>query len=216
MSRVSGIKHLRNIKALVFDMDGTLCLPQPWMFPAMRKAIGLDDNSIDILKFIDDMPTEVQRNKAKEGIHMVEEQAMNEMEEQPGLVKLMKYLTTNDYSKSICTRNVITPVNYFVSKFIPAGYNLFDYIVTRDFRPTKPFPDPLLYISKQLKVDVSQMMMVGDSMDDMRSGRSAGCITVLLKNHVNGHIMTDHKDLVDYPIDNLSEIINILEDSNKK
>ncbi|SMN18127.1 similar to Saccharomyces cerevisiae YOR131C Putative protein of unknown function [Maudiozyma saulgeensis] len=214
MSKFSSIKHMRSIKALVFDMDGTLCLPQPWMFPAMRKAIGLEDKSIDILKFIDDMPTEVQRAKAREAIHGVEEQAMIEMEPQPGLRELMGYLTTHSYSKSICTRNVITPVNYFVSKFIPVGFNLFDYSVTRDFRPTKPYPDPLLYISRELGIDASEMMMVGDSMDDMRSGRSAGCITILLKNHVNGHIMTDHKDLVDYPIDNLSEIITILEKIN--
>lgn len=214
MSKVSGITNTRAIKALVFDMDGTLCIPQPWMFPAMRKAIGLEDKSIDILKFIDDLPTEEQKEKAHAGIHKVEEDAMKEMEPQPGLSTLMEYLTSHGYPKSICTRNVITPVNYLVSKFIPANCRNFDHIVTRDFRPTKPNPDPLLHIAKQSLLSPSQLIMVGDSMDDMRSGRTAGCVTVLLKNHVNGHILQDHKEFVDYPIDSLLEIIDILKKLN--
>ena len=216
MTKFAGIRNTRSIKALVFDMDGTLCIPQPWMFPAMRSAIGLNDKSIDILAFIDDLPTEKQKEEAHAGIHKVEEEAMKEMEPQPGLGKLMDYLTTNQYSKSICTRNVITPVNYLVSKFIPTNCREFDHIVTRDFRPTKPNPDPLLHIARQLNVPPSEMMMVGDSMDDMRSGRTAGCITVLLKNHVNGHILEDHKEFVDYPIDSLVEIIDILKKLNKE
>lgn len=210
MSKLSGLKHLRTIKALVFDMDGTLCLPQPWMFPAMRKAVGLEDKSIDILTFIDDMPTEAQRVIALEAIHEVECSAMKEMKPQPGLLELMKYLTNNEYSKNICTRNVITPVNHLISQFIPNGFDHFDYIVTRDFRPAKPNPDPLVYIAQKLNLETHEIIMVGDSMDDMRSGKSAGCITVLLKNHVNGHILDDYEEFVDIAVDNLKEIIEIL------
>lgn len=201
----------QNIKAIIFDMDGTLCLPQPWMFPAMRQAIGLHDKSIDILQFIEDLPTLEEKLLAEKRIHDVEVKAMEEMKPQPGLVELMKYLTLNNYSKNICTRNILPPVNNLIKKFLPTEWSNFDYILTRDFRPTKPNPDPLLHIAKLLNLEPQQLIMVGDSFDDMKSGHSAGCFTILLKNHVNGHLLSEHKELIDVTVDYLNEIIPLLQ-----
>ncbi|CAL9734095.1 hypothetical protein MOSE0_D04522 [Monosporozyma servazzii] len=201
----------QRIKAIVFDMDGTLCLPQPWMFPAMRQAIGLTDKNTDILQFIEDLPTPEDKLLAEKRIHDVEIKAMEEMEPQPGLSEVMRHLTLNNYSKNICTRNKLSPVNYLINRFIPTEWSNFDNILTRDFRPTKPNPDPLLHIAKLLSVEPQQIIIVGDSFDDIKSGRSAGCFTILLKNHVNEHLLTEHEELIDLAIDNLNEIIHILQ-----
>lgn len=201
----------QRIKAIVFDMDGTLCLPQPWMFPAMRQAIGLTDKNTDILQFIEDLPTPEDKLLAEKRIHDVEIKAMEEMEPQPGLSEVMSYLTLNNYSKNICTRNKLSPVNYLINRFIPTEWSNFDHILTRDFRPTKPNPDPLLHIAKLLSVEPQQIIIVGDSFDDIKSGRSAGCFTILLKNHVNGHLLTEHEELIDLAIDNLNELIHLLQ-----
>ena len=104
MTKLQGLQGLKHIKAVVFDMDGTLCLPQPWMFPAMRNAIGLEDKSIDILHFIDTLPTEKEKKEAHDRIELVEAKAMKEMQPQPGLVDIMRYLTKNGISKNICTK----------------------------------------------------------------------------------------------------------------
>ncbi|CAI4051645.1 hypothetical protein SKDZ_15G2770 [Saccharomyces kudriavzevii ZP591] len=216
MTKFQGLKGLKHIKAVVFDMDGTLCLPQPWMFPAMRKAIGLHDKSIDILHFIDTLPSEKERKEAHDKIELVEAKAMKDMQPQPGLVDIMSYLTSNSISKNICTRNVGAPVETFVARFIQSEFSKFDYIMTRDFRPTKPLPDPLLHIASKLNIRPLEMIMVGDSYDDMKSGRSAGCLTVLLKNHVNGHLLLEHKELVDFAVENLSEIIELIQNLNNK
>lgn len=201
----------QRIKAIVFDMDGTLCLPQPWMFPAMRQAIGLTDKNTDILQFIDNLPTTEDKLLAEKRIHEVEMQAMEEMEPQPGLVEIMKYLTLNNYSKNICTRNKPSPVNYLINKFIPREWSSFDHVLTRDFRPTKPNPDPLLHIAKLLSLQPQELIIVGDSYDDIMCGRAAGSFTILLKNHVNKHLLTEHKELIDVAIDNLNEIIPLLQ-----
>lgn len=208
--------RIRCIKAVVFDMDGTLCLPQPWMFPAMRNAIGVNDKSIDILTFIDSLPSALERDEAHRGIEAVEAEAMALMKPQPGLLELMEYLTMKCISKSICTRNLQPPVNYLISKFIPTAFNKFDYILTREFRPTKPNPDPILYIAKQLSLHPKEVVMVGDSYDDMKSGRHAGCITILLKNHVNGYLLDKHADLIDITVDDLADIVAIFKQRNPK
>ncbi|CAE6524572.1 ANM_HP_G0079310.mRNA.1.CDS.1 [Saccharomyces cerevisiae] len=216
MTKLQGLQGSKHIKAVVFDMDGTLCLPQPWMFPAMRNAIGLEDKSIDILHFIDTLPTEKEKKEAHDRIELVEAKAMKETQPQPGLVDIMRYLTKNGISKNICTRNVGAPVETFVKRFIPSELSRFDYIVTREFRPTKPQPDPLLHIASKLNIRPLEMIMVGDSFDDMKSGRSAGCFTVLLKNHVNGHLLLEHKELVDVSVEDLSEIIELIQNMNKE
>lgn len=205
----------KQVKGVIFDMDGTLCLPQPWMFPEMRKAIGLNNKDKDILEFIEELPTVEDKKWAEGKIHEVETKAMEEMKPQPGLIELMKFLTLNNFSKNICTRNVVTPVNYLINKYIPQEWSQFDHILTREFRPTKPYPDPILYISNLLQIEPHQLVMVGDSYDDMKSGSSAGCVTVLLKNNINEYLLKEHKNLVDFTVDTLDEIIPLLQGGRK-
>ncbi|CAG60505.1 uncharacterized protein GVI51_I07139 [Nakaseomyces glabratus] len=213
-TKLRTFSKLPKVAAVIFDMDGTLCLPQPWMFPAMREAIGLKDASQDILDFISMMDDPVQQKIAEEGLAKVEEKAMLEMIPQPGLVETMKYLTQQGIAKNICTRNVGTPVHYFIDKFIPKDYAKFDHIIMRDFRPTKPYPDPLLHIAKQIDSNPQHIIMVGDSYDDMKSGRLAGCLTVLLKNKINAKLVEEQSSLIDVTISELNELIEIIEEIN--
>lgn len=203
---------INGIKAVVFDMDGTLCIPQPWMFPAMRQSVGLKDRSVDILTFIESLPTAAEREQALLGIEAVEAKAMKEMVPQPGLVELMKHLSLNNVSKSVLTRNLLPPVTHLITTFIPEEYRHFDHIVTREFKPPKPSPEPLLHIARLLSLRPEQLMMVGDSHDDMKSGRHAGCTTVLLRNSINSSLLEDpsHLPLVDIIVDDLSEIIPLI------
>lgn len=78
-----------NIKGVIFDMgyfylkdvliiDGTLCLPQNWMFGHMRAALGIDDK-IDILTHIESLPTPEEQRRAHAKIEKVEEDAMSKM-----------------------------------------------------------------------------------------------------------------------------------------
>lgn len=190
-----------------------MCLPQPWMFPAMRQAVGLHDKSIDILTFVDSLPTQLERDECHRRIQQVESQAMAEMKPQPGLVTLLQYLTEQKISKSICTRNLKPPVDYLIDRFIPSQYSQFDYILTRDFRPTKPSGDPLLHIARQLGIEPAQLLMIGDSFDDMQSGRSAGCATALLQNTVNAsQFSADRPDakLVDVVVHDLADVVTLL------
>jgi hypothetical protein len=59
-------------------IDGTLCLPQNWMFGHMRQALGIDDK-VDILEHIESLPTKEEQRLAHAKVEKVEEGAMNKM-----------------------------------------------------------------------------------------------------------------------------------------
>lgn len=200
---------LKKIRAVVFDMDGTLCLPQSWMFPAMRQAVGLHDRSRDILEYIDSLAP-AQQPQALRAVQEVEHRAMAEMQPQPGLQDLLHYLTLAKISKNVCTRNLRAPFDHLLKSFVPAQDNHFDYVLTREFRPTKPFPDPLLHIAAQLQLDPCNVLMVGDSLDDLLSARSAGCPTVLVVNDHNRPLLESHSDFVDCAVRDLGELAALL------
>ncbi|KAI1756036.1 HAD-like protein [Xylaria castorea] len=137
--------HLPKLQGVIFDVDGTLCLPQNYMFPQMRAILGIP-KSVDILTHISSLPTAGEREEAMEAIRAIERTAMASQEAQPGLGTLMTYLQEQGVRKAICTRNFEQPVTHLLGKFL-AGVE-FSPIVTRDFSPPKPDPAGLLFIAR--------------------------------------------------------------------
>ncbi|KAK4038443.1 HAD-like domain-containing protein [Parachaetomium inaequale] len=135
----------RKLEGIVFDVDGTLCEPQTYMFHEMRAALGIP-KSQDILEHVYSLPTPEQQHQAMDLIRDIERRAMLQQVAQPGLAELMAYLDARGVRKGICTRNFDTPVNNLLNKFL-AG-SVFAPIVTRDFRPPKPDPAGILHIAR--------------------------------------------------------------------
>ncbi|KAJ5935534.1 hydrolase, partial [Penicillium verhagenii] len=197
------------LKGIVFDVDGTLCLPQHHMFTEMRDALGID-KSIDILHHIQALPVE-DRATAVEKIQAVERRAMVEQVPQPGLVGLMEYLQSRGLRRGLCTRNFESPVRYLLNNHLPE--HIFLPIITRDTPNVIPKPDPagILHIAQEwgLTNRAENLIMVGDSIDDMTAGHMAGAATVLLVNERNAHLKEHaHTDLC---INRLDDLIEILE-----
>lgn len=177
----------------------------------------------DILDHIYSLPEPAQQ-KAMEDIRAIERRAMTSQKPQPGLEKLMAYLAEKGIRKAICTRNFDAPVSHLLSAFLPE--HVFHPVMqvhpdhlhlltvgnrTREFRPPKPSPAGILHIASQWKLEsaAANLIMVGDSVDDMTAGRRAGAATVLLVNDVNRHLAEHaHTDLV---IERLDELIAILD-----
>ncbi|KAF3942116.1 hypothetical protein ABW19_dt0205529 [Dactylella cylindrospora] len=198
--------ELPKLKAVVFDVDGTLCLPQSWMFAEMRRQLGITKGT-DILDHILTLPNDVseslegrfsEQEIAFEKIRNVERLAMGQMQPQEGLVELMDYLDSRGVRKAICTRNFDAPVNHLITNFITG--HLFYPIITRDFKPPKPSPAGILHIAEKLGLEDqgASLIMVGDSLDDMAAGRRAGAVTVLLSNKENEAL--DSHEYTDYSV----------------
>ncbi|KXT14929.1 hypothetical protein AC579_3080 [Pseudocercospora musae] len=233
---------LLQLKGIVFDMDGTLCEPQNYMFGEMREALQID-NKIDILDHIHSLPEKEQR-KAFGKVQEIESRAMEKQVPQAGLVTLMEELDRHGIHKGICTRNfeyvlarvrldgifadkvASMPVNHLLHNHIPSHVNPFAPVVTRDFRPPKPSPAGILHIAHAWGLVKSSnvpemppeerplpLVMVGDSVDDMAAGRDAGALTVLLRSEGKEELETDSR--TDVVISRLDELVTLLREGLK-
>lgn len=137
--------EIPQLRGVIFDVDGTLCQPQNYMFAEMRAVLGIQKPT-DILEHIDGLPTKEEREVAMEAIRSIERTAMRTQEAQPGLVELMDYLDSRSIRKGICTRNFEQPVNHLLTKFLTGHH--FEPVITRTFKPPKPDPAGILHIAK--------------------------------------------------------------------
>ena len=207
-----------SLEGIVFDMDGTLCEPQNYMFAEMRSAASIPAEE-DILDYIHSLP-DTQQSDAFAKIQAIERRAMANQVPQAGLVSLMEFLDRHGIRKGICTRNFDAPVTHLLEKHLPGHINPFAPIITRDFRPPKPSPAGILHIAHAWGLVASArvmpereklgLVMVGDSIDDMTAGHDAGALTVLLRSKGKEYLERDER--TDVVISRLDELIGLLED----
>ena len=176
----------RVLRGAVFDMDGTLTVPN-LDFGEMYRRVGCKTK--DILSEIEGWPEEKQK-AANAVIYEMEQEALRTQTMMPGADEIAKFLDEMGVPRGLVTRNVQTSVAHFhanawsLPPFTPA--------LAREFKPYKPAPDALLHICERWGVHPSEVVMVGDSpKDDIVSGNRAGAVTVLLDTEGKWHLETE-------------------------
>ncbi len=162
----------KNIKAVIFDMDGTIVAPL-LDFPRMKAEIGLpqDKGLLESMSQLD----ETGRNRAEEVLHAHELAAARTCHLNPGVREAMDALASMGIKAAILTRNSRRSTTIVCER-----HNLvFDAVVTREDCLPKPDPDGVLSAARQMGVRPDECIMVGDYEYDIRAGREAGATTVL-------------------------------------
>ncbi|OIS98939.1 PREDICTED: haloacid dehalogenase-like hydrolase domain-containing protein At2g33255 [Nicotiana attenuata] len=206
------------LKGVVFDMDGTLTVPVI-DFQAMYKAVlGHDEylavksknpSGIDILHLIENWSPDKQR-RAYEIIADFEKQGQDRLQIMPGAAELCSFLDSKNIRRGLITRNVKDAVDLFHVRF---GVK-FSPALSREFRPYKPDPAPLLHICSTWEVQSNEVMMIGDSLkDDVACGKRAGAFTCLLdetgRYDAPEYANVEHQP--DYKVSSLVEVQSLLE-----
>lgn len=212
------------LRGVIFDMDGTLTRPQTWMFGEMRRQLQVP-TGVDILDHVASLATAEAQKEAEAKLQAIEGKAMREQQPTKGLQRVFAMLSERGVYTSICTRNVAKPVGDFCGKFLQC--DPFDGdgrrrivtgpVVTREFKPPKPSPEPLLHIISAWGVAPQQVLMVGDSWDDMNAGLAAGCAVVLLRHEDNSHVENsylneDASSRLDAVVSDLDQLSTLLHD----
>jgi HAD superfamily hydrolase (TIGR01509 family) len=196
-----------SIKAVIFDLDGTITQPY-FDFDAIREEMGLEKNSGSVLESMQKMPPR-QRKIAEHILHSHEQRAVIESKLNAGAKQTLESLRKDGIYIGILTRN--KRINALA---IAKKHGLqFDAIVDRDDGPIKPDAFGVLKLCQQFGVEPHETLLVGDYLFDLLCAKAAGAIAVLLTNHKQSVEFAGHAD---FCIEKIDRVIQIIENKNNE
>jgi len=185
---------LHNIKAVIFDFDGTLAVLNI-DFSLMRKHIfdlvkhyGIEEETIRekyLLEIIDEVyqilwkknpsGAEAFYQESHQILHGVEMRAAEKGRLIPGTEATLKSLMEKGVKVGVITRNCEDAVR----KVFPNINDFCDAFVSRNsVKKVKPHPDHMIYVMELLKALGEESLMVGDHIIDIQAGKRVGMKTI--------------------------------------
>jgi HAD superfamily hydrolase (TIGR01509 family) len=197
---------MKKIKAVIFDLDGTVT--KPYLdFDQMREEIGLARDAGPLLEEMERMSPS-QRKKAEEILYKHEQAAIEHSSLNKGAAKTFQTLAEMKIPVGILTRNTRSNAAAVAEK-----HNLkFDAVFDREDGPVKPHPFGVQKLCSHFKVEPCEAIVVGDYLFDLQCAKAAGALAVLMKNSEKSEQFASYAD---FTIDSLTEIIDIITAKNK-
>jgi len=194
------------IKAVIFDLDGTITQPF-FNFDDIREEIGLARDSGPLLESMQKMTTK-QRQDAEKILDYHEQKAVTESKLNPNAKQTLSALRAAGIRIGVLTRNQRDNALAIAQK-----HELqFDTVIGREDGPVKPDAFGVLQICEQFGVEPAETMLVGDYLFDLLCAKTAGALAVLLTNHNQADEFIEHAD---FCIEDISRILEII-DSKKE
>jgi len=189
------------IKAVIFDLDGTITQPY-FDFDAIREEIGLDKDSGPLLESMEKMSPQL-RLKAEKILFIHEQKAVIESKLNAGADQTLSALRAAGIHIGILTRNKRGNAYAIAQK-----HKLkFDAVIGREDGPVKPDAFGVIELCRQFGVKPQETLLVGDYLFDLLCAKAAGACAVLLANH---HQADDFAEHADFCIENITGILEII------
>jgi HAD superfamily hydrolase (TIGR01509 family) len=185
--------EISRIKALCFDVDGTLSdtddvyagkvlsfLPR-FLFKAPENAarrfvMWAEAPGNALLGLADRFGLDDEMFAVVHWLSLHLKHSNKKFQLVPGVDELLKQLHGR-YPMAVVSARDERSTMAFLEKFDLVRY--FDVIVTGLSAPyTKPYPDPVLLAAKMMNVEPEACVMIGDTTVDIHAGKSAGAQTV--------------------------------------
>jgi phosphoglycolate phosphatase len=218
---------LDNIKAVIFDFDGTLAVLNI-DFSVMRERVfdlirryGIGEEMIQekyLIEVIDEVyqilweknPSDAEAfyQESHSILHAVEMNAAQEGKLIPGAKATLRRMREKGVKVGIITRNCEDAVR----KVFPDIDDFCDVFVSRNsVKKVKPHPDQLTYVTQSLEISGEEAVMVGDHIIDVQAGKRVAMKTVGV---LTGRTKKEEfeKAGADYILSEASEVCELLEE----
>jgi len=121
---------------------------------------------------------------------------------------VLEFLKDNGIKLAVCTNKMERLSNILLEKL--NVLHMFDYLVGGDsLSKSKPDPYPLLNICEKLNTEISDSIMIGDSVTDLNAGKGAGMPVVLVSyGYTDNKDIYNKADLVINDFSQLKELVN--------
>lgn len=190
-------EFLQQIKAVVFDLDGTLVDSQ-LDFTELRRRLGWPEHTL-ILEHLATLSCAIEKQQAAQIIVDFELEGARNASWMPNADLLLKQLKHRQIPMAILTRNMRHATELCMQALdIPI-----ELVLTRDDAPAKPQPEGLWLIAERLGVMPDEILYVGDYLFDIQTARNAGSYCCLYR-YGDNHIYAEQADLV---VDDLLELL---------
>lgn len=208
------------IKAILFDMDGTLVDSERYYTEMSYKwALQYRDvDKRDIYQIVGTNMDKTYRIMSKlAGLSYDETKksydeyfSMHPMDYNDYLFDDVKDVLSklSDYKLAICTLSARDMLNKFISD---TGLNCFDLLLSdEDVKNPKPSPDIYLKAIERLGVNRDETLVIEDSSTGIKAGKNAGICTLARDS---SRFFVDQSE-ADYIFDDLHGVLNILNEKN--
>jgi HAD superfamily hydrolase (TIGR01509 family) len=184
----------------VFDLDGTLTVPVH-DFAAIRAALGVPDGA-DILGFLASLQAERAR-PLHDKLQEIEAGLARRTAAAAGAVPLIERLHRRGARLGVLTRNtrenaLRTLATIGVGRFFPPAS-----VLGREEALPKPDPDGIRKLAALWGAESQELVIVGDYLYDLQTGRAAGAATV----HVDRARAFRWPELSDLQVGSLEELV---------
>lgn len=199
--------HLMSVKAVIFDMDGTLTEPM-LDFDQIREDMGVSKDAGPILELLEKM-SEEDRIIAEKVLCEHENKAAVNSELNNQVLHTLEIIRNASIKMGILTRNTRNNVITVLKKHDLS----FDGVFAREDGPAKPDAFGVNSLCEKFGAKPSQTIVVGDFDHDIVSAKEAGAVAVLFKTHKNAEFFAEKADFV---IDSFNQVLTIIDNINNQ
>ena len=215
---------LENIKAVLFDLDGTL-VDSMWMWEAIDieflGAYGYEcpddiQRAIEGMSFSETaiyfkerfcLPDSLDVIKAEwVWTRMSIDKYRHEVPLKPGVLEFLKYCKENGIRTGIGTSNGSEIVDAVLTSLKVKEY--FDAVVTAcEVAHGKPEPDIYLEVAKRLGVQPENCLVFEDIPAGIMAGKAAGMPVIAVEDDFSEELMDEKRELADAVISDYRELL---------
>ena len=208
------------IKAVLFDLDGTLIDTSDLIFRSFESALDTvlhtqiprEELLWTFGRPLEQIMKSLGGERADELLKAFRAYSIShetDINLFPQVHETLAYLRAKEIKTAIVTSR-IRPSTMRDLEILQLSSALFDAIITPESTiEHKPHPAPALKAMELLGVSPKETIMIGDSMHDLQCGRQAGCRTAFVQ-----YSMVPQEELraqnPDYSVASLSDLIDIL------